>query len=299
MDGKQKRFWANAFGALGASLLLVVGMATIARPVISENAGLAVAQSSTLWNNVRDASAGDSLSSGVMATSPYVFNGLTFDRLRGDTTNGLDVDVTRLPGGTNTPADALTSPSGTGGIAGFGMVWNGATWDRIREANADALTNATGLRAAPGMGFNNVTWDRLRTASAATNTAASLVGGQLVVQAGTWSLTNTPAVATQATASRAAGGGTVRHVATTVSWCVAANATAQTPLLIHLRDGATGAGTILRSWAVSAVVGTSQCGSESGLNITGSANTAMTIETAAAPAANVQATVNLSGYDTP
>lgn len=298
MDARKKRFWANAFGAIGASLLLVVGMATIARPVISENAGLAVAQTSTIWNNVRDASAGDSLSSGVMATSPYVFNGLTFDRLRGDTTNGLDVDVTRMPGGAFTPADATTSPTSITGVENFGMVWNGATWDRIREANADALTNATGLLASPLMGFNNVTWDRLRTASAATNTTASLVGGQLVVQAGTWSLT-TNATAAQATVSRAAGGGTVRHVATTVSWCVAANGTAQTPVLIHLRDGATGAGTILRSWVVSALVGTTVCGNENGLNITGSANTAMTIETAAAVATAVVATVNASGYDTP
>jgi hypothetical protein len=40
------------------------------------------------------------------ASHNYMFNGLTFDRMRGDTTNGLDVDVTRsaLPSGASTSA---------------------------------------------------------------------------------------------------------------------------------------------------------------------------------------------------
>jgi hypothetical protein len=114
-----------------------------------------------------------------------------------------------------------------------------------------------------------------------------------------WSVTNTPAVATQATASQAAGAGTVKHVATSITICVAANGTAQVPLLFHLRDGATGAGTILRTWAFSAPVTTSQCENIVGINYIGTAATAMTIESAAAPVAAAQATVSMAGYDLP
>lgn len=42
----------------------------------------------------------------VEAAFAYLFNGATWDRMRGDTTNGLDVDVTRsaLPSGASTSA---------------------------------------------------------------------------------------------------------------------------------------------------------------------------------------------------
>lgn len=63
---------------------------------------------------------GTSISLGV---TPYMFNGASLDRARGDTTNGLDVDVTRLPalvaGSANIgDVDVLTVPaplSTTGG----------------------------------------------------------------------------------------------------------------------------------------------------------------------------------------
>lgn len=182
-------------------------------------------------------------------------------------------------------------------LAGQG-VFDGVFFDRARSSISDAQS-ATGIPSAGNMVFNGATYDRKRGVSATNNTATTTSGAAMTAALSTWSITHTPAVATQATISKAAGGGTVRHVATNVSVCVAANGTAQVPLLIHLRDGATGAGTILRTWAISAVVSSSQCIDISGLNITGTANTAMTIETAAAPAAAVQAVVNMSGYSTP
>lgn len=149
------------------------------------------------------------------------------------------------------------------------------------------------------MGFDGSTWDRIISVSSTNNTATTTQGVRYYTPISTWSVTNTPGTGTSASASRAAGGGTVRHVATSVTVCVAANATAQTPLLIHLRDGATGAGTIIRTWAIAAPVTSSQCIDISGLNMTGSANTAMTLETAAAPVSGAQATVTLTGYSTP
>jgi len=292
-----KHTW-QVVGAIAAGFTLIVTTAIIAIPAVSQVAGLAVAQSSTLWNSVIDAAKGDAQTNGVLGTGTYLFNGLTFDRVRGDIANGMDVDVTRMPGGSFTPADATANPTSIPAAESFGMVFNGSTWDRLREPSGDSAVNATGIVATGNMGFNGSTWDRLDSISAANNTAATTVGVHYATALGTWSRT-TNATAGTPSVSIAAGGGTVRHVATTVSVCVAAAGTAQPAVLVHLRDGATGAGTIVRSWALAAPINDSTCADVNGLNISGSANTAMTIEFAAATAAGVIGTVNMSGYSTP
>jgi hypothetical protein len=86
----------NLFGYLTFAFILVLGSTFIVYPAITQISGLAVAQSSTRWNNVQDAAAGDNLTTGVMAMSLYTFDGTNFDRARGTTTNGIDVDVTRI-----------------------------------------------------------------------------------------------------------------------------------------------------------------------------------------------------------
>ena len=80
------------------TVLLVLTMAIWGRAAITQIAGLAIAESNTKWNNVRDASAGDNLTNGILATLPFLYDGTNFDRVRGDTTYGMDVDVTRLTG---------------------------------------------------------------------------------------------------------------------------------------------------------------------------------------------------------
>lgn len=115
---------------------------------------------------------------------------------------------------------------------------------------------------------------------------------------GWWSVTNTPVAATAASASKTGAGGTVKHVATSATVCISAVA-AQADIVFNLRDGATGAGTIL--WTVRLgmpTAGQTQCVTSPPLNLVGTANTAMTLESAAAPAATNFATVSLSGYDT-
>jgi hypothetical protein len=135
-------------------------------------------------------------------------------------------------------------------------------------------------------------------ALAATVSTKSL----LTTRPGNWSETHAPATATQATASKAAGAAGVRHVCTGFTVTIAA-ATAPTAALVtfNLRDGATGAGTIKSTLtlAVPAVAGTSQVHHVGGLNLVGTAATAMTIETSAATGANVAASVTLYGYSTP
>ena len=83
---------------LSISMMIILSFALWGRTAITNIAGLAVAQTSTLWNNVRDGAAGDNLTSGILGTVIYMFDGTNFDRARGDTANGLDVDVTRVQG---------------------------------------------------------------------------------------------------------------------------------------------------------------------------------------------------------
>jgi hypothetical protein len=288
-----KKGW-QAIGAILAGLTLVVTTAIIAFPAVSQIAGLAVAQSSTMWNSVIDASKGDGQTSGILGTGLYMYDGALFNRARGDATNGLDVDVTRMPGGAFTPADGAANPTGLQGSEAFCMKFNGTTWDRCRTASADSLAG-TGIGASGLMGFNGASWDRIDSVSATNNTATTSVGAAYTVPLGTWAVTanatgGTPSI------SRPAGGGSVRHVTSTLSACVATAGTAQPAVLVHLRDGGAGAGTIVRSWALAAPANDSNCIDLSGLNITGTANTAMTLEFAAATVAGSIGTVNISGY---
>lgn len=70
----------------------------------SASGGNAVKRSSTLG----DAEAGHFMP----GAATYMWNGTAFDRIRGDTTNGLDVDVTRTPkSGTATLANVAGSAS--------------------------------------------------------------------------------------------------------------------------------------------------------------------------------------------
>lgn len=270
MKNWMKSHW---IGALTVSALLLLLLPFAARTAVTDIAGLAVAQSQTLWKNLRDAAAGDGLADGVMASALMMFNGASFDRARGDTTNGLDVDVTRIGGGV-TPADAFANP-----------------------------TDAIKTFALPGS-YNGTTWDLARGVSAANNTAVTSRGTRYAAPLSTWFVTNSPAAGVRATASIAAGGGTVRHVAQSVTICVHALAAAvgQLSLTAQLRDGATGAGTVMRTWYFSVEVTDESrhipCVDLAGINMTGSANTAMTLEFVAL-AANVAQTVTLTGYSTP
>lgn len=171
-------------------------------------------------------------------------------------------------------------------------------WDRLRSLadNADAQAALTlGLLAVasrPQM-WNGATFDRMQNAAAANLAAAQQSHAALVTGAGQWAVNSQPAVATQASASRAAIPGT-RHVCKSVSVSLAAVA-AQGIIYFNLRDGASGAGTILWSVAFVLAAGTSDRVTLSGLDIVGSVNTAMTLESSAAPAAGNFATAALTG----
>jgi len=291
-DMKWVKWVLGTVGAVVAGGAIMMGGVIIGYPAISQLVGLAVAQSSTLWNNVIDAAKGDSQTSGILGMSPYLWNGLTFDRQKG-TSGSANVNLV----GTVTPADGQANPTTLSQVQSFPMVFNTVTWDRIRAPSGDGLA-LTGLLATATLVHNGSTWDRADGVSAANNTATTSLGVMQVAPISTWRVTNSANAGTPS-ASKASGGGTVRHVTTCISISVGAAATAQPVVQVNLRDGGTGAGTIIRSWQLAAPINSSASADLCGLNESGSAATAMTLEFAAATAANTQASVTVSGYSTP
>ena len=117
-----------------------------------------------------------------------------------------------------------------------------------------------------------------------------------------WSVVHAPAVNNQATASKTAVAGQ-RHVCTSITATLVADGTGGSAVSgsVVLRDGATGAGTVL--WqAAMAFAGTANTAANpiviSGLNIVGSTNTAMTLEFSAGPGTHSQQAVTMTGYTT-
>jgi len=109
-----------------------------------------------------------------------------------------------------------------------------------------------------------------------------------------WADEHRPAAATQATIARAADAGG-KHVCKSVTVSVAAGATASGIITFVLRDGATGAGTVL--WSAKLATGTTDSKALSvPMNVIGSKNTAMTLESTGAGAATSEIVVAITGY---
>jgi len=180
--------------------------------------------------------------------------------------------------------------------------FDGLTWDRLRVTtlNTDAQSNVqpgTLVTAANLLALNgDGTFDRVRLANAPYLGAQQSDGAVMVAPPGNWAITHAPAAATQATITRAAGGAGTRHVATSISFSMVSNA-AREFHDIRLRDGASGAGTILWSMRIGTPIGGETLITIGGLNIVGSDNTAMTLEFDAAGGAGSLEGVSLTGYD--
>lgn len=155
------------------------------------------------------------------------------------------------------------------------LLWTGATDNTFQRQGSGTAAN---MNPAVGSGPSNA--------------------AALVADLPEWSLPHTPAVGVRATITRAAGGAGVRHVCRSISatLSVALADVAVAGVLVNLRDGATGAGTILWSGRLAVVAaGGLVTVEKEGLNIAGSLNTAMTLEFAAAPGAASFETVTLGG----
>lgn len=108
-----------------------------------------------------------------------------------------------------------------------------------------------------------------------------------------WQVLNTPATATQAIATKAAGAAGIKHVLYGVIASIAAGATAQTPILVQVLDGAS----VIFTAAVAAAVDGIASINIVGLHIPGTAATSMTLQFSAAGALATQEAVTLIGYD--
>lgn len=82
--------------ALIATTLLITSVYVVPAAVQSVM-GLAVAQSAKKYNDVKDYAAGDAVLTGVLDAGCMFWNGSGADRCRGSITNGLLVDVSRIP----------------------------------------------------------------------------------------------------------------------------------------------------------------------------------------------------------
>src|SRR5260370_12187291 len=114
-----------------------------------------------------------------------------------------------------------------------------------------------------------------------------------------WSKSHTPAAATQATVTQAAGAAGVKNIVRSIAFSLAVGAAAQTIIQVNLRDGTTGAGTIL--WRLSLLKASNEpmaIFSLSGLYIEGSTATAMTIEFSAGGVASSVQSVAMCGLTT-
>lgn len=183
--------------------------------------------------------------------------------------------------------------------------WGAAAMPAAATLN-DAISNPVApLIGNAGLVYDGTTWARRKTVSltnmvpATTTTVRSQVGAALTEKSARWSVIHNPAASSQATASIAAEAA-VRHVADCVSFSAGSTtAPALTALTIVLRDGATGAGTIVWTHQVVISAATGQnvvpyglCG----LSLTGTTNTAMTLEFSAL-LTNLIESVSVSGYN--
>jgi hypothetical protein len=159
-----------------------------------------------------------------------------------------------------------------------------------------------GLTQAFGMGFTGVTgeYDRHRVASATNIATFRSKGAPLVTPPGEWTINSEPAANTTATATRAAGGAGVRHVLKSINASLIGVAAIAAPISVVVRDGATGVGAILWSDKLfAAAAGSRDRVTLVGLNIVGTANTAMTVEFTAGPGATNFEVLSATGYDAP
>lgn len=174
------------------------------------------------------------------------------------------------------PQDARTNDNDFEEVATYLNHFNGTSWDRARGTVANGLA---------------VDVTRLSALVAGTAVIGSVNGR------GGWTANHTPAAATRPTITKAAVVGQ-RNVCTAITVTLSSTAapTAGNVQFV-LRDGATGAGTILwaGSLSIPAVAGNSRDINLGGLWIEGTTNTALTLEAIAAPAAATFASVAMTG----
>lgn len=184
------------------------------------------------------------------------------------------------------------------------------------NAAADALANGSVQSTGQGnivttnapLLFNGTTWDRERTASLANNivsstlTARNSIGVALFEKGSRFSVVSAPVAGTVASASIASEA-SVRHICDSIAFSGSSSgAVTAVALTLVVRDGATGAGTIIFELTIACITAAA-AGVQvippfaiTGLNLVGSTATAMTLEFSAG-VSNVTQACTLIGYN--
>ena len=180
---------------------LISGMSYYAYTAITGEALMNVQDSTATYLKavrVKDAgTAGDNVVNGLMSTGLYLYDGSNWDRVVGDSSNGIDVDVTRLDDGgnsitvddgggsltvdgNNTPSDSYSNP--TDAVDSFSLLgmFNGTSWDRVRGDITNGIdVDVTRLND----GGNSITVDDGGTTLSVDDGGGSLtVDGTVTVQ---------------------------------------------------------------------------------------------------------------------
>lgn len=201
-----------------------------------------------------------------------------------------------------TGASAVNIQDGGNSITVDGTVTVQQSTATSLKAQAEAYQGGTAVSTSNPL--------QVSLANTGANTTAVKVDGSAATQpvSGTltatppqpsWYVHHVPAANTQATITQAAAGVGVKNRCLGLTVTLAATGTAPTPinLTVSLIDGASGGGTYL--WrsviALPGIAGAVSCITLSGVNLAGTANTAMTLEFSAAGGANTVQSVSMRG----
>lgn len=174
-----------------------------------------------------------------------------------------------------------------------------ATADRSTSYGAGTCYNPFGLSSGSNLYDRPEAASSANYAAATTLTARNSAGAQLSEKGSRWTVTSNPAAGSVASASIALEAG-VKHVVDTV--CFSAGSTAApaaTSLQINIRDGATGAGTIIGVFELDITATTGQNVAPqciTNLNLPGTAGTAMTAEFSSL-LANLKEAIFITGHN--
>lgn len=139
------------------------------------------------WNNLMDAAFGDNAPNGAMTLNISMYDGVNFDRSRGNATNGWSLDATRSAGGIITPADNFTNPTTAQTTSGLNGSFDETNWDRQKSfatdsdsiSTVDVTTSGIIGQVSYNYGFNTATYDRIRSGGNGSDIVATATLGAL------------------------------------------------------------------------------------------------------------------------
>jgi hypothetical protein len=177
------------------------------------------------------------------------------------------------------------------------LVANNAVVNAVSTTTSGiAPTNALATAAFAYL-YDGTSWYRAPSLRATNMDITSAARGLIVASPGEWTALHTPAQNTRATCTRAANAATV-HVCRSITASLhALQAATEGFVQLNLRDGLTGAGTILWAMQLHAIPTGTTSVAISGLSIVGTLGNAMTLEFVAAGGASTIESVAMTGFD--